>query len=1216
MDKLKKILRHDDDVLYKDGANVAPGTVGEEHAEGGLSGGAPSTLQTKSGTEEQDSGILRQIANPEGAKHDDLAYGSTATVQSGSSTGASGIPSSTAGTLGTGDNAEYLQTKPEAEKKDHGILRQIMDPSGNKYDDVAHGQTATVGGASSELPTRSAGTSALPSSSMTTGTPIGQPLRPQLSAENASTASIKSGVRGPYADDQADTTSATGATNDSHLGRDTALGGAGAAGVASAVMGAEKHHSNTGNENVAPSSTGERAFPLSGGATTGSTTQSSSNPLTSGISSSGLGHGSSLTHPSSTSTTTAPGGNSIPAIAGWAGHDHEHQPHGFAGDPCGPGEESPVPGYVHHAKGPHSTDIANRLDPHVPGEFPSESGLDRHAPGGAASALAPGSTAGSGILGGGLGSSSNKFDDTVPSNAPVSSALSTAPIRSSEPEAAGISGSHHGRDAALAGGAGAAGLGAYEATKHHGELSSSGLTGGQTAPSSSLGGQSAFPSSSQPLASSGLSGTSSGPLSGSSTTQPQSSGLGSSSSPLGSSSTTQPQSSDHHYGRDAALAGGAGAAGLGAYEATRDHNTPSSTSTGGPLSSHSPTSGSGVLPTGGSSQRTNIDSIADAPLSGSQQTQPEHHYGRDAGIAGGAGALGLGAYEATKNRDAPTSSSTGGLSSHAPTTQSSNIGATTSSTLPSSSTRQPEHHYGRDAGLAGGAGAAGIGAYEANKHHDSTHTPVGNTPLTQASPATQASATGPAYESTQPKEHHYGRDAAAVGGAGAAGYAVHEGLDDKKAEKLEKKHEKEIEKEEKHHAKDEKKREKEAEKEGKKYMKESEHEHNKLHKDAPEEKKPSLIHRILHPGEKKHEGAAVAGTAGAAGATEGRRSTSDRPYGLELKEADEARHAEHQRKLERDGVLAGTGVAGLGAAGAAAAHHGSSSTSTAHEQPGTIFNTSAGEHNTPSHGSGAVGTAGAAGLAGTAAGHHGPQAGVVTTDVPKAPLSEVQRNADHELNIPPPSTEPHVTHQPGVVTGDVPKAPLSEVQHNADRELNIPPPSTEPHVTHQPGVVTGDVPKAPLSEVQRNADHELNLPGHSSHGLGAGSAAGAGTAAGLGSSSGLGHSSGLGSSTGTGSSGIVTEPHTGLPMNVGKYGDGHGGTDGSSTVRGFESEGGAGSTGTGLGSTTGVGSSGTGVGSSSTGLGSGSTTHQPLAGETAPHSAHHGSAAGSGSMGL
>lgn len=30
----------------------------------------------------------------------------------------------------------------------------------------------------------------------------------------------------------------------------------------------------------------------------------------------------------------------------------------------------------------------------------------------------------------------------------------------------------------------------------------------------------------------------------------------------------------------------------------------------------------------------------------------------------------------------------------------------------------------------------------------------------------------------------------------------------------------------------------------------------------------------------------------------------------------------------------------------------------------------------------------------------------------------------------------------------------------------------------------------------------------------------------------------------------VTEPHTGLPMNVERFGDGHGGTDGSATVPG------------------------------------------------------------------
>jgi hypothetical protein len=33
---------------------------------------------------------------------------------------------------------------------------------------------------------------------------------------------------------------------------------------------------------------------------------------------------------------------------------------------------------------------------------------------------------------------------------------------------------------------------------------------------------------------------------------------------------------------------------------------------------------------------------------------------------------------------------------------------------------------------------------------------------------------------------------------------------------------------------------------------------------------------------------------------------------------------------------------------------------------------------------------------------------------------------------------------------------------------------------------------------------------------------------------------------------FVTEPHTGLPMNVGKYGDGRGGTDASETVDGYQ----------------------------------------------------------------
>jgi len=39
--------------------------------------------------------------------------------------------------------------------------------------------------------------------------------------------------------------------------------------------------------------------------------------------------------------------------------------------------------------------------------------------------------------------------------------------------------------------------------------------------------------------------------------------------------------------------------------------------------------------------------------------------------------------------------------------------------------------------------------------------------------------------------------------------------------------------------------------------------------------------------------------------------------------------------------------------------------------------------------------------------------------------------------------------------------------------------------------------------------------------------------------------------------GVITEPHTGLPMNVGKYGDGHGGTDANANISGVQGHQGA-----------------------------------------------------------
>ncbi|KAI7179325.1 hypothetical protein KC317_g13200, partial [Hortaea werneckii] len=35
-------------------------------------------------------------------------------------------------------------------------------------------------------------------------------------------------------------------------------------------------------------------------------------------------------------------------------------------------DEKPTEGVVHHTNGPHASDMANKLDPHIPGEFPTE----------------------------------------------------------------------------------------------------------------------------------------------------------------------------------------------------------------------------------------------------------------------------------------------------------------------------------------------------------------------------------------------------------------------------------------------------------------------------------------------------------------------------------------------------------------------------------------------------------------------------------------------------------------------------------------------------------------------------------------------------------------------------------------------------------------------------------------------------------------------------
>lgn len=112
----------------------------------------------------------------------------------------------------------------------------------------------------------------------------------------------------------------------------------------------------------------------------------------------------------------------------------------------------------------------------------------------------------------------------------------------------------------------------------------------------------------------------------------------------------------------------------------------------------------------------------------------------------------------------------------------------TSSNVPSSQTTS-SHHYGRDAGIAGGAGAAGVGAYELGKHSGTTSSGTYNEPGMSSSRAPIASQPPTSNVASQPQEAAYlnrdtlgGQqhqmaqdrrpfvdDSAGMGGAGAMG---------------------------------------------------------------------------------------------------------------------------------------------------------------------------------------------------------------------------------------------------------------------------------------------------------------------------------------------------------------------------------------------------------------------------------------------------------------
>ncbi|PQE08402.1 cell surface protein [Rutstroemia sp. NJR-2017a BBW] len=504
--------------------------------------------------------------------------------------------------------------------------------------------------------------------------------------------------------------SGTTGTNQTHHGRDAALGtgaAAGAAGLAHHEHG--QHHTTHDNQGLGSGVSGTHQLHLGRDAALGTGAAAGLAHHEHGQHNThdnqGLGSGVSGTHQSHLGRDAALGTG---AAAGLAHHEHgQHQAtHGLGGG----------------VGGPHTTATANLLDPKVNPTGPTETAHKHHGHGGRVEGGGAeeadgdhghlGTSAGTGILGKSEYEAGHHTGSTTAG--PHSSNLANKADPRVDSDLSKSQGHHYGRDAAVAGGLGAAGASAYGAGHHD-----------------------------------------------NTTAGPHSSNLGNKADPRVDSDLSRSQ--DHHYGRDAALAGGVGAAGLGAHEAGHStHQNPNTLSSG--------TTGYGNTTAGPHS--SNLANKAD-PRVDSDRSK-DHHYGRDAAVAGGVGAAG---YEANKH-----------LGHNDSTTHSNTTAGPHDSNLANKadprvdSDRSKDHHYGRDAALAGGAGGA---AYEANKHlghNNNTHTTHGPTTTTTttstAGPhdSNLANKADPRVDSDRSKDHHYGRDAALAGGAGGAAYEANKHL--------------------------------------------------------------------------------------------------------------------------------------------------------------------------------------------------------------------------------------------------------------------------------------------------------------------------------------------------------------------------------------------------------------------------------------------------------
>ncbi|KAF2443157.1 hypothetical protein P171DRAFT_487110 [Karstenula rhodostoma CBS 690.94] len=489
---------------------------------------------------------------------------------------------------------------------------------------------------------------------------------------------------------------------------------------------------------------------------------------------------------------------------GWT-HTHDGRGHQYGGDPCDTHhEKSPGDRGLLFTSGPHATDTANRTDPklHIPGEFPSPTPLEE--------------------------SNASSYLQSKPTTETNPSAFGEPELRHTgsldEPQARSVgqptSEHHHGRDAAIAGGLGVAGAGAYAAGKHHEKESAD--VGSDIFPdepnpythtrvdprvdSTPRGGfseQRYDPTTSETRSprNAALTGGAIGSSRPATQEAPGSRELSNKEYPLAGQDVKS--DSQHHYGRDAALVGAGAATTAGLYASQRDAEPDSgpASSTVGPHKSnvanvldprvqpdpelqkhhHAAPTVEDPAPSTVGPHKSDVANIVDPRVLPDQQKQkavPEeearkqqHHYGRDAAVAGGAGAAGYGAYEVAKSYgEHPSTQPSASMNEqrYDPSARGAHAPGSTGTTTASATPSQDQHHYGRDAAVVGGLGTAGAGAYAANRDHQLEHTQAisrGHDLDEQRYDPSSSSQ----QASVPQSQHHYGRDAAVGGGAGALG---------------------------------------------------------------------------------------------------------------------------------------------------------------------------------------------------------------------------------------------------------------------------------------------------------------------------------------------------------------------------------------------------------------------------------------------------------------